>query len=41
MVRGIDTHAEGPVMTLHFTLQPDADRDKDRDTISLSLVHEE
>ena len=26
MVRGIDTHAEGPVMTLHFTLQPGADR---------------
>ena len=26
MVRGIDTHAKGPVMTLHFTLQPGADR---------------
>ena len=26
MVRGIDTNAEGPVMHLHFALQPGADR---------------
>ena len=38
MLRGTDTHAEMPVMTLHFTLQPEADRGASMQLIQPVLV---